>query len=105
MDENLNTKNLMPESNPEQTKEDAIGQDEQVAQIQEIAEVLSNDPDFQKLKEQEAELMRLISDPKVMMSYRAVRNDLFGVGSRKPVSKKEKKKKKAKRRMAKKSKR
>jgi hypothetical protein len=68
-------------------------------------EALSNDPDFQKLKEQQAELMSLIDDSRVMRSYKKVINDIYGVGNRKPVSKKEKKKKKAKRRMAKQSKR
>lgn len=108
MKEIFDTKNLLPESNPEQTEvqnEDAISQEEQVGKIQEMAEALANDPDFQKLKEQEAELMRLISDQKVMRSYRAVRNELFGIGERRQVSKAERKKKKAKRRMAKKSKR
>lgn len=64
-----------------------------------------NDPDVQKLKAKQAELMGLISDPKVMKAYRAVRKDVYGVGERRQVSQKEKKKKKAKRRMAKKSKR
>lgn len=105
MKENLDTKNLVPESNPEQTKEDAIGQEEQVDKMQEVAEALANDPDFQKLKEQQAELMRLIDDSRVMRSYKKVVNDIYGVGNRKPISKKEKKKKKAKRRMAKQSKR
>ena len=108
MKENLDTKNLVPESNPEQTEvqnEDAISQEEQVDKMQEVAEALANDPDFQKLKEQQAELMRLIDDSRVMRSYKKVVNDIYGVGIRKPVSKKEKKKKKAKRRMAKQSKR
>lgn len=53
-----------------------------------------------------SELMGLMADPKIMMkAYRAIRRDIYGVGERRPVSKKEKKKKKAKRRMAKKSKR
>lgn len=52
-----------------------------------------------------AELMGLMADPKIMKAYRAIRRDIYGVGERRPVSKKEKKKKKAKRRMAKKSKR
>jgi TRAP-type C4-dicarboxylate transport system substrate-binding protein len=64
-----------------------------------------NDPDVQKLKAKQAELMGLISDPKVMKAYRAVRRDVYGVGERRKVSQKEKKKKKAMRRMAKKSKR
>ena len=70
----------------------------------EIKEVIENDPDVIKLKAQEAELMSLISDPKVMKAYRAIRRDIYGVGERRQVSQKEKKKKKAKRRMAKKSK-
>jgi TRAP-type C4-dicarboxylate transport system substrate-binding protein len=63
-----------------------------------------NDPDVQKLKAKQVELMGLISDPKVMKAYRAVRKDVYGEGERRQVSKKEKKKKKAKRRMVKKSK-
>ena len=71
----------------------------------EMVELLENDPDVLKLKEQQAELMRLMDDYRVMRSYKKVVNDMYGVGIRKPVSKKEKKKKKAKRRMAKQSKR
>ena len=76
-----------------------------VDETNEMVELLENDPDVLKLKEQQAELMRLIDDSRVMSSYKKVRNDIYGVGIRKPVSKKEKKKKKAKRRMAKQSKR
>lgn len=50
-------------------------------------------------------MMGLMADPKIMKAYRSIRRDIYGVGERRPVSKKEKKKKKAKRRMAKKSKR
>lgn len=57
------------------------------------------------LKEKQAELMSVISDPKIMKAYRAIRKDVYGVGERHQVSQKENKKKKAKRRMAKKSKR
>lgn len=71
----------------------------------EMVQQLENDPDVLKLKDQQAELMRLIADARVMKSYRAVRDDLFGIGKRRQVSKAENKKKKAKRRMAKKSKR
>ena len=104
MEDKLNTKNMLPDSNPEQT-ENAISQEERVSNIHEMEEALSNDPDFQKLKEQQAELMRLIDDTRVMSSYKKVINDIYGVGNRKPVSKKEKQKKKAKRRMAKQSRR
>ena len=69
--------------------------------VDEAAQALENDPDVIKLKEQQAELMRLIADPNVMKAYRASRH----VGERRKVTQKEKKKKKAKRRMAKKSKR
>ena len=96
MEKNSIQKNLIIDSNPEQTAvkiEDAIGQEEQVDKIQEMSEALSNDPDFQKLKEQQAELMSLIDDSRVMRSYKKVINDIYGVGNRKPVSKKEKKKK------------
>jgi hypothetical protein len=64
-----------------------------------------NDPDVQKLKAQQAELMGLMANPKVMKAYRSIRRDIYGVVERRPVSQKEKKKKKAKRRMVKKSKR
>lgn len=50
------------------------------------------------------ELMRLISDPNVLKSYRNIRSDVYGK-KRPQVSKKDAKKKKAKRRMAKKSRR
>ena len=73
--------------------------------VDEVTDIIENDPDVIKLKSQEAELMSLIANPKVMKAYRAFRNDIYGVGERKPVSKAEKKKKKAKRRMVKKSKR
>lgn len=64
-----------------------------------------NDPDVQKLKAQQAELMGLMANQKVMKAYRSIRRDIYGVVERRPVSQKEKKKKKAKRRMVKKSKR
>ena len=99
MEENINTETMMPESNPEQTAvdiNDAISWEENV---QEMAEALSNDPDFQKLNEklneQEADLMKFLE------AYRKAKKKC----ERKAVSKKEKKKKKAKRRMAKQSKR
>ena len=76
-----------------------------VDESNEMVQLLENDPDVLKLKEQQAELMRLMDDYRVMRSYKKVVNDMYGVGIRKPVSKKEKKKKKAKRRMAKQSKR
>lgn len=76
-----------------------------VDESNEMVQLLENDPDVLKLKEQQAELMRLMDDYRVMRSYKRVVNDMYGVGNRKPVSKKEKKKKKAKRRMAKQSKR
>lgn len=64
-----------------------------------------NDSDVQKLKAQEAELMNLFADPKIMKAYKNIRRDIYGVGERRQVTQKEKKKKKAKRRMAKKSRR
>jgi TRAP-type C4-dicarboxylate transport system substrate-binding protein len=64
-----------------------------------------NDSDVQKLKAQEAELMNLFADPKIMKAYKNIRSDIYGVGERRQVTQKEKKKKKAKRRMAKKSRR
>ena len=69
--------------------------------VDEAVKMFENDPDVIKLKEQQAELMRLMADPNVMKAYRASRH----VGERRKVTQKEKKKKKAKRRMAKKSKR
>lgn len=74
-----------------------------VDESNEMDQLLENDPDFLKLKEQQAELMRLIDYSRVMSPYKDIYG--YGVGIRKPVSKKEKKKKKAKRRMAKQSKR
>lgn len=54
---------------------------------------------------QEAQmLMSLANDPKIIKAYRSIRSDIYGIGERRAVSKKEKQKKKAKRRMAKKSK-
>jgi hypothetical protein len=75
------------------------------SELNEAIQSFENDSDVQRLKAQQAELMSMISDPKVMKAYRAIRRDVYGVGERQQVSQKEKKKKKAKRRMAKKSKR
>ena len=74
------------------------------SELYEAIQSFENDSDVQRLKAQEAELMSIISDPKVLRAYRNVRKDIYGIGERKQVSQKEKKKKKAKRRMAKKSK-
>ena len=68
-------------------------------------QTFENDSDVQKLKAQEAELMNLFADKKIMNAYKNIRRDIYGVGERRQVSQKEKKKKKAKRRMAKKSRR
>ena len=68
---------------------------------EDVVEAFENDPDVQKLKAHEEELMSLMANPDVMRAYRSARR----VGERRQVSKKENKKKKAKRRMAKKSKR
>ena len=72
-----------------------------VGDDEDVVEAFENDPDVQRLKEQEAELMSLMANPDVMRAYKAAKR----VGERRQVSKKENKKKKAKRRMAKKSKR
>lgn len=66
---------------------------------EEIREELRESADEIDAKAQE--LMRLISDPRVMGAYRDARNS----NGRRQVSKEERKKKKAKRRMAKKSRR
>ena len=87
---------MLPESDSNTTTVD---------ESNEMVQLLENDPDFLKLKEEQAELMRLIDDTRVMSSYKKIRNEIYGIGIRKTVSKKEKKKKKAKRRMAKQSKR
>lgn len=71
----------------------------------EAIQTFENDSDVQKLKAQEAELMNLFADPKIMKAYKNIRRDIYGVGERRQVTQKEKKKKKAKRRMAKKSRR
>ena len=68
---------------------------------EDVVEAFENDPDVQKLKAHEEELISLMANPDVMRAYRAAKR----VGERRQVSKKENKKKKAKRRMAKKSKR
>ena len=73
--------------------------------VEEAVQSFENDTDVLRLKAQEVELMGMISDPKVMKAYRAIRRDIYGVGERRQVSQKEKKKKKAKRRMSKKTKR
>ena len=79
--------------------------------LDEAIQLFEKDSDVQRLKAQQDELtgmmnmMSVISDPKIMKAYRAIRSDVYGVGERRQVSQKEKKKKKAKRRMAKKSKR
>ena len=75
------------------------------ANVDEAVQSFENDSDVLRLKAQEAELMSMIADTKVMKAYRAIRRDVYGVGERRQVSQKEKKKKKAKRRMSKKSKR
>lgn len=85
-----NEKIIETDSKPEEIN-DAVKEE-----VKELSEDL-------QMKSQE--LLSLVSDPRVMRSYRSVRNDLFGIGERRQVSKAEKKKKKAKRRMAKKSKR
>ena len=71
----------------------------------ELKQVIENDADVIRLKEQEAELMNLFADSKIMKAYRSIRRDIYGIGDRRQVTQKEKKKKKAKRRMTKKSKR
>ena len=90
----------MEENKKPTVETDSNNQNDEVnavkAEVQQLSEEL-------EMKSQE--LLNIISDPRVMNSYRAVRNDLFGIGERKPMTKAEKKKKKAKRRMAKKSKR
>ena len=68
---------------------------------EDVVEAFENDPDVQKLKSNEEELISLMANPDVMRAYKAAKR----VGERRQVSKKENKKKKAKRRMAKKSKR
>ena len=88
--------------------DEIVGLDEVAdSDVDEAAQALENDPDVIKLKEQQAELMQLWTDPNVRKAYRAIRKDVYGygVGERRKVTQKEKKKKKAKRRMAKKSKR
>lgn len=72
--------------------------------VDEALELLENDEDVIRLKAQEAELMNLFADPRVMKAYKRY-TDARNGGERRKVTQKEKKKKKAKRRMAKKSKR
>lgn len=89
-----------------ETNETVINDIDSKNQIKEVEDVKAEVKQLsEELEMKSEELLSLISDPRVMRSYRAVRNDLFGIGERKPMTKAEKKKKKAKRRMAKKSKR
>ena len=73
--------------------------------------VESTDTSTESVSDEEAaakaqELMRLISDPKVLRAYQDIRSDFYGKRKQdRQVSKKDVKKKKAKRRMAKKSRR
>lgn len=90
----------MEENKKVTTETDNNNQNDEVNAIKAEVKQLS-----EELEMKSQELMNMISDPRVMRSYQAVRNDLFGIGERKPMTKAEKKKKKAKRRMAKKSKR
>jgi rRNA maturation protein Rpf1 len=83
----------------------AIKESLEAAEASDAIQDFENDPDVQKLKAQQAELMGLMANQKVMKAYRSIRRDIYGVVERRPVSQKEKKKKKAKRRMVKKSKR
>lgn len=74
------------------------------SEVDEALEMLENDEDVIRLKAQEAELMNLFADPRIMKAYKRY-TDARNGGERRKVTQKEKKKKKAKRRMAKKSRR
>ena len=70
---------------------------------QEDSAVESNDTSTESVSDEEAtekaqELMRLISDPKVLRAYQDIRSDFYGKRKQvRQVSKKDAKKKKAKR--------
>lgn len=87
--------------NTEEIKESAVN----------VEENETSDTSTESVSDEEAaakaqELMRLISDPKVLRAYQDIRSDFYGKRNQvRQVSKKDAKKKKAKRRMAKKSKR
>lgn len=73
---------------------------------QETPDLLDQEMNQEMDQEAQAQmLMSLASDPKILKAYRYIRSDIYGIGERRSVSKKERQKKKAKRRMAKKSKR
>lgn len=82
----------------------AIKESLETAEAVDAIQDFENDPDVQKLKAQEAELMNLFADPRIMKAYKRY-TDARNGGERRKVTQKEKKKKKAKRRMAKKSRR
>ena len=104
-----NKENVLSETEKEELIQEIINneiaKDVGDSDIEDVIHAFENDPDVLRLKAQEAELMRLVSDPKVMKSYKDASRRVLGVGERRPLSKKEIKKKKAKRRMSKKSKR
>ena len=94
-------KNVLTEEALDAVNENVVLDEVADSDVDEAVQVFENDPDVIRLKEQEAELMRLLADPSVLKYYKKAKR----VGERRQVTQKEKKKKKAKRRMAKKSRR
>ena len=78
----------MEENKKPTVETDSNNQNDEVNAVKAEVKQLS-----EELEMKSQELMNMISDPRVMNSYRAVRNDLFGIGERKPMTKAEKKKK------------
>ena len=101
MDSNVKTEETVVVNETESNEQTAEVNPSSELDGEDVVEAFENDPDVQKLKAHEEELMSLMANPDVMRAYRAARR----VGERRKVSKKENKKKKAKRRMAKKSRR
>ena len=98
---NMEQENVLTEATQDVVNENVVLDEVADSDVDEAVQALENDPDLIRLKEHEAELMRLLSDPSVLKSYKKAKR----VGERRQVTQKEKKKKKAKRRMAKKSRR
>ena len=98
---NMEQENVLTEATQDVVDENVVLDEVADSDVDEAVQALENDPDLIRLKEHEAELMRLLADPIVLKSYKKAKR----VGERRQVTQKEKKKKKAKRRMAKKSRR
>ena len=97
-------KNVLTEATQDVVNENVELDEVADSDVDEALELLKNDEDVIRLKAQEAELMNLFADPRIVKAYKRY-TDARNGGERRKVTQKEKKKKKAKRRMAKKSRR